>query len=251
MNPGRHSIMVYPDLPALGQAVAQRWRRLAIQAHSETGQFHVALSGGTTPRYLYTQLASPDLVEALPWGTTHIYFGDERCVPPDHNDSNFRMASETLLQHVSIPQQHIHRIEAENPAPELCAIRYEKCLEDNLPCTPQGRKYFDLILLGLGPDGHIASLFPDSDILHEQAKLVAAVYVEKLQSWRISLTFTAIALARHIIILVAGDNKADIIAQVLGYKPHTIKFPVEMLHESAAPEWYLDTAAAALLASVD
>jgi len=160
------------------------------------------------------------------------------------------MASEALLQHVPIPQHQIHRIEAENPAPELCAIRYEKCLDDNLPTTPYGRKYLDLVLLGLGPDGHIASLFPDSDILHEQTKLVAAVYIEKVQSWRISLTFTALALARNIIVLVAGNNKTEIIAQVLGDKPHTKQFPVEMLHDAVAPEWYLDSAAAALLPGV-
>jgi 6-phosphogluconolactonase len=241
------SIVVCPDLVALGQTVARRWQELATQAHAASGQFHVALSGGTTPRYLYTQLASRDLSAVLPWAATHIYFGDERCVPPDDKDSNFRLASETLLQHVPIPQQQIHRIEAENPAPELCAIRYEKCLEYNLPTTPYGRKYLDLVLLGLGPDGHIASLFPDSDILHEQTKLVAAVFIEKMQTWRISLTFTALGLARNIIVLVAGDNKAEIIAQVLGNKPHTKQLPVEMLHDAVAPEWYLDAAAAALL----
>lgn len=251
MSTTHRSIEVCSDLPALGQAVARRWRELAIQAVKDSGQFHVALSGGTTPMHLYKQLIAPDMLKAMPWNSTHVYFGDERCVPPDSEDSNFRMANETLFQHVPIPQQHIHRIEAENSAPELCAIRYENSLEENLPCTAQGRKYLDLILLGLGPDGHIASLFPDTDILHEQVKMVAAVYVEKLQSWRVSMTFTTLALARHIIILVAGKDKADIIAQVLGNKPHNREFPVEMLNDCATIEWYLDATAASLLPGND
>jgi len=239
-----NTIHVCHDLTTLGRAVAHRWLEISAQAHAGSGQFHVALSGGTTPRYLYEQLLSPAFSDKISWDTTHVYFGDERCVPPDHPDSNFRMANDALLQHVPIPLNQIHRIEAENPKPELCAAEYEKCLYEYLPSAHQGEKYFDLLLLGLGPDGHIASLFPNTEILQERARLVAPVYVEKLQAWRISMTFAAIGLAHHIIILVAGDNKADIIAQVLGRRLHMRKFPVEMINTPGKLEWYLDSAAA-------
>jgi len=247
MKTTHSSIHIYHDLATLTRAVAQRWLELSIEAATEQRQFHIALSGGTTPRYLYEQLTLPGFIDKIPWDSTHIYFGDERCVPPDHQDSNFRMANDALLQHVPIPRNQIHRIEAEIPVPHLCATRYERVLDENLPSTRQGGKYFDLILLGLGPDGHIASLFPDTAILQEDTRLVAPVYVEKLKCWRISLTFPAIGLARHIIILVAGHNKADIIAQVLGNKPHMNNFPVEMIHTPATPEWYLESAAAKYL----
>ena len=244
MDNRHHSIHIFPDLNDLYAAVTERWRELAVDAVNDHGEFHVALSGGTTPRYLYEQLATPALAKVLPWHTTHIYFGDERCVPPDHKDSNFHMASEALLRHVPIPQQQIYRIEADIPEPAVGASRYEQQLGASLPRDNRNGKYFDLIMLGLGPDGHIASLFPDSDILTEHNKLVSAVHVDKIQAWRISLTFIAIGLARHVIILVAGENKSDIIAKVLGNRPHSEAFPVEMIPSSTNPEWYLDAAAA-------
>ena len=247
MDPANHSLHIFPDLAALSAAVAGRWLELSDLACADHGQFHVALSGGTTPRHLYERLVSSAFIDRISWAATHIYFGDERCVPPDHQDSNFRMASEALLQHVPIPQQQVHRIEAELPDPESGAARYEKCLDEYLPKTARGEKYFDLILLGLGPDGHVASLFPGSEILNEHTRLMAPVYIEKLQAWRISMTFAAIGLARHVIILVAGENKADIIAQVLGNGSRVKKFPVEMLNTAATPEWYLDSAAASRL----
>jgi len=249
MDPSHNSVHVCHDLASLSRAVAQRWLELSEQARALHGGFHVALSGGSTPRHLYEQLVSPAFVDKIAWDATHIYFGDERCVPPDHPDSNFRMANDALLQHVPIPRNQIHRIEADDPDTELCAARYEQCLYEHLPETPQGGRYFDLILLGLGPDGHIASLFPDTDILQEHTRLVAPVFVEKLPAWRVSITFAAIGLARHVIILVAGDNKADIIARVIGNKLHMKKFPVEMIKTSGKLEWYLDSAAAIHLPS--
>lgn len=247
MSSIHNSIHIHDDLATLGRAVAQRWLEISVQASARHGHFHVALSGGSTPRYLYEQLVSPVFSNKMPWDATHIYFGDERCVPPDHQDSNFHMANDALLQHVPIPLNQIHRIEAENPDQELCAAQYEKCLYDSLPDITPGEKYIDLMLLGLGTDGHIASLFPDTEILREHTRLVAPVYVEKLQSWRISMTFAAIRLARHVIILVAGNNKADIISQILGDRPPMKKFPVEMIHARSIPEWHLDSAAAIYL----
>lgn len=247
MDIRRHSIHVFPDLAALNAAVTERWRKLAVDAVNDHGEFHVALSGGSTPRHFYEQLAAPVPAKVLPWQAIHIYFGDERCVSPDHKDSNFHMAREALLRHVPIPKHQIHRIEAEIPEPAIGASRYEQQLAASLPRDNRNGKYFDLIMLGLGPDGHIASLFPDSAILAEHNKLVAAVHVDKIQAWRISLTFLAIGLARHVIILVAGENKSDIIAKVLGNRPHSETFPVEMIPSSVTPEWYLDALAAELL----
>lgn len=226
------------------QAVATRWATIAADAIADHGSFHVALAGGSTPRQLYQLLVTKEIAETLPWDKTHIYFGDERCVAPDHDDSNFHMASEALLQHVTIPDDNIHRIIAEQPDANKAAADYHDELQRLLPHDNNGQ-HFDLVLLGLGPDGHTASLFPDTAILAERNKSIAAVYVEKFGSWRISITFPVIENAHHVLVMVAGSEKADIINDVLNQKKSG--YPIDTISQYC--EWHMDNAAAALISN--
>lgn len=239
-------LRIHADADALIDAVAERWAVLAEDAVSTRGKFHVALSGGTSPRRLYQRLAQAPYAQRVAWEHVHIYFGDERTVPPDHADSNYRMAKEALLDSVPIPTSQIHRIEGEREDPHRAAAAYTKVLTDNLPLSAQGVVQFDLLLLGVGPDGHIASLFPATPVLHERARMVEAVYVEKLDTWRITLTLPVIDHARHVLILVSGSGKASIIHDVFATKP-TPPYPVQLINPQGALEWHLDQAAAAAL----
>jgi 6-phosphogluconolactonase len=239
-------LRIHADANTLIDAVAKRWLEIANEAINARGKFHVALSGGSTPRSLYRLLALPQFAERIPWDRVHIYFGDERTVPPDHNDSNFRMAKEALLDHVAIPLAHIHRIKGELEDPHDAAGEYTRELTSNLPLSAQGVVQFDLLLLGVGSDGHIASLFPATPVLHERARLVEAVRVEKLDSWRITLTLPVIDHARHVLILVSGDAKAPIIRDVFATR-RTPPYPVQLINPQGMLEWHLDQAAAALL----
>ncbi len=240
----QYPVHIYNNTDALSRAAAQRWIELAEQAIKARGQFHIALSGGTTPRSLYECLASPEFAGRVDWQHVHVWFGDERTVPPGHPDSNYRMACEALLSHVPIPPAHVHRIEAEKDA---AAQAYETLITASIPRSAAGVAQFDLILLGLGPDGHVASLFPDTAILQERVRQVAAVHVDKLNTWRISLTLPVIDSARHIIVLVAGAAKAEIVRQILTEGQRSVPYPVQMIHPAGTFEWYLDAAAAQAL----
>ncbi|MEW6353915.1 MAG: 6-phosphogluconolactonase [Pseudomonadota bacterium] len=237
------AVFIYADLDELSAQAAARWVALAGQAIAARGWFHVALSGGSTPRHLYERLARAEFAARVDWRRVHIYFGDERCVAPDHPDSNFRMAREALLQHVPIPAAQVHRIETEQGDPRAAAYAYEQTLLRHMP-APHGRVQCDLMLLGLGPDGHTASLFPDTPILNERERLVAAVYVEKLQAWRISMTFPMIDHSRHILVMVAGRDKADVVRQALRGDTRAPRLPVQMIEAEGDVEWYMDRAAA-------
>ena len=239
-------LRIHSDTETLIEAVAQRWAALADNAISARGKFHVALSGGNTPRALYRRLAQKPYIGKISWDKVHVYFSDERTVPPDHADSNFRMAKEALLDHVPIPAIQIHRMEGESTNPQSAAVNYTGILTKNLPLSSQGVVQFDLLLLGVGQDGHIASLFPATPVLHERARLVEAVYVEKLDTWRISLTLPVIDHARHVLILVSGASKAPIIRDVFTAR-HTPPYPVQLINPQGTLEWHLDWVAAALL----
>jgi 6-phosphogluconolactonase len=244
---GERRLHIHADPAALARAVAERGAELARAACAARGAFHVALAGGSTPRLLYRLLAS-EYRGQIDWSRTHVYFGDERCVGPDHPDSNYGMAREALLRHVAIPPGQIHRIEAEDPDPRAAARRYADLLHRQLPRPhPHGTVQFDLVLLGLGPDGHVASLFPGTAILDEQRAWVAAVHVDRLQAWRISVTFPVINAARHIVLLVAGDDKASIIRDVIGKPDPAARYPAGRLRPAGELEWFIDHAAARLL----
>ena len=242
-----NNIHVFSDLESLSRAAAERWAALARHSIAMSGQFHVALTGGATPQRMYEYLAQPEYRDRVAWRHVHIYFGDERHVPPEHPDSNFRMANEALLAHVPIPPLQIHHIQGEVADATLVAETYAKLLDMHAPKSAEGRVQFDLILLGVGPDGHIASLFPDTAILQERTQWAAAVYVEKLHSWRVSITLPVINYAKHIMMLVAGAAKADILRQVFSEDRAGTLLPVQMLKPHGAMEWYLDQAAASHL----
>ncbi len=240
---------IYANASALCKAAANRVIDLAEDAITDQGEFHIALAGGSTPRMLYSLLAQSPYKEVIDWQHIHVYFGDERCVAPDHNDSNFKMASDSLLSHISIPQANIHRIAAELDDPDVAAQQYAETLTHHIPCVYE-LPMFDLILLGIGPDGHIASLFPGTSALDENNRLTTAVYVEKFDSWRISLTYPIINNASHIIIFASGEGKANIVQSVLGDKPNNnqadnaVLLPVQRIQPRAEMTWFIDADAA-------
>lgn len=244
MSPDCH---VFDDLEALSRAAAERWVSLCAAAIAARGAFHAALSGGSTPRRLYQYLASKPFSSRVDWAKVHIYFSDERCVPPDHPGSNYRMAREALLDHVPVPPPQIHAIEADLDYVRERAAAYARVLRTHAPRATDGRVELDLMLLGMGPDGHVASLFPASGEALCDHRLVLAVYAQSQKSWRISVTFPVINQARQIQLLVAGEGKARTLAQVFAPVPGAAALPVQMIKPAHEMEWYLDAAAAAQL----
>jgi 6-phosphogluconolactonase len=237
-------LQVFDDVTTLNEAVAHQWQSIAESAVRDRGAFHVALAGGGTPRKLYERLTQPEHRNGLPWDLTHVYFGDERCVPQDHADSNYRMASNALLSHASIPPSQIHAMFNPSLSAKENADHYAGLLADHLPTSASGQPMFDLILLGMGDDGHTASLFPGTEILHETNRAVAAQFVHKLDAWRISLTFPTINAARNIAILVAGVGKADRMAEIYGNDTSTSSYPIQRVNPTGRLDWYLDRDAA-------
>ena len=234
---------IFPDTQTLATAAAERWLALYQDVHTAQTLFHVALSGGSTPKRLYQLLADPDRQSAIDWSRVHVYFGDERAVPPEHTDSNYRMAREALLDHIAIPAENIHRMNATPETIEQDAEDYAAMLREHLPHDAAGMPVFDLILLGMGADGHTCSLFPGTTILDERVRSVAAVYVPHLDSWRLSLTYPVLDRARHLLFLVAGSDKAKRLRQVCRDAAPSV--PVQGIRPRGTVEWYLDRAAAA------
>ena len=179
-----------------------------------SGPKTVALSGGSTPKTLYELLANPNepFRDQVPWSKIHFFWSDERHVPPDHPDSNYRMAYEAMLSRVPVPEGNVHRIRSENPNASEVADEYEATLKQ---VTGQSLPRLDLILLGLGTDGHTASIFPGSEVLHETKRLVAAPWVEKLNTHRITMTLPLLNNGASVVFLVSGAEKAEIVNEVL------------------------------------
>lgn len=217
-------VIVCRDVAELSQRAAEQFIRLAQQSVEISGRFTAALSGGSTPQGLYSLLASPGYGERVPWKKVHLFWGDERCVPPDHPESNFRAARAALLSQIDIPPDNIHRMAGEKD-PALAAAEYEETLRRFFQLAAGEIPRFDLILLGIGEDGHTASLFPESDALRETKRLVVAHYVEKLRAHRLTLTLPVINHAAFILFLVAGQNKARAVTEALRPKPGTPAVP--------------------------
>jgi 6-phosphogluconolactonase len=239
------SLQIYATAGELAHAAAQHFAELAEWYAASYGRFTVALSGGSTPKALYEVLAAEPLPITIPWPTIYFFWGDERCVPPEHADSNYRLAYGALLSKVSVPEENIFRIPAEDENHERAAAQYAATLQQFF-AAPLPR--FDLIFLGLGADGHTASLFPGTAALQVNDRAVAANYVEKLQTHRITLTAAAINNARHVIFLVAGADKAAALREVLEGQSQPDLYPSQLIHPHKGKlSWLVDEAAASLL----
>ncbi len=245
MNRPNNELEIYDNHQELAWAAAMRFAGLAESYVTESGKFTVALSGGSTPKALFSLLAKRPFADSLPWSSIYVFWGDERCVAPNHPDSNFLMASETLLSQVPIPKDNIFRIPAEEESPERAANQYSSAIQQffnaDSPC-------FDLIFLGMGADGHTASLFPGTEALKVEDAIAVANYVEKFKAHRITLTAKTINHARNIIFLVAGEDKAAVLKEVIEGEYQPEKFPSQLIKPvDGNLIWMLDEAAARLL----
>lgn len=246
MSSEMHHVTVFETTEALIRAAAHEFTELARAAIAARGRFSVALAGGSTPRGLYALLATPEFATAINWAGVHVFWGDERCVPPDHADSNYRMARETLLDAVPLPPANVHRMQGERE-PVQAAADYERELcafFDSESVGPGCQSRFDLALLGMGADGHTASLFPHSAALKDDGRLVAANYVDSLDAWRITLTVRAINAAAKVMILVAGVDKAERLRSVLDGPHRPYEQPVQFIQPTDGTlRWFVDNAA--------
>lgn len=234
-------IRIFNDLEALSHAAAEIFLKSANQAIAAHRRFSVALSGGSTPRRLYEMLAAAPFRNKIDWQSVHIFWGDERCVPTNDPRSNVLMAQAAFLDHVPLPEENIHPILGDLPA-ALAADRYETELREFFGDQPP---VFDLILLGLGDNGHTASLFPHTPVLDENKRWVAGVYVAEQGMFRVTLTAALINQADEVLFLVSGADKASALKSVLegAYQPHQL--PAQLIRPNGAhPIWLVDTAAA-------
>jgi len=235
------SIHVYDTPEDLAGAAALEFADRAGEAIAERGRFTVVLAGGSTPEAMYGILAS-DYDDQIDWSRVYVFFGDERAVPPHHEDSNHKMACEALLDHV--PVANVHRMRGELP-PEEAAAAYEEELRTYFRTEEVPR--FDLILLGVGADGHTASLFPETAALEVSDRWVVANPVLKLDAARITLTVPVINAARAVTFLVAGEDKAEALKEILESDADPRAYPARLIQPQDGPEWMLDRAAASAL----
>jgi 6-phosphogluconolactonase len=241
-------IKVFENLQQVAQAAAEEFIRQSQKAIQQNNRFTVALSGGSTPKALYGLLAKHTAEKSSPaidWSRIHLFFGDERHVPPDHPDSNFRMANENLISKVPIPAANVHRVRAENPDAAQAAADYDKDLVASFQLTGSQLPRFDLILLGMGPDGHTASLFPGTAAVQDLVRRVVANWVPKFNTWRITFTRPVLNNAACVLLMVCGADKAAAVKAVMGDgSPDT--YPVKYVSpRSGELIWMLDKAAAA------
>ena len=246
-----HPPLIFPDADALARAAAFDLLQRATAAIAERGVFTLALSGGSTPKKLYALLAKDPAFAAFPWAQTQLFFGDERHVQPDHAESNFRMVKETLLASGHVPEANVHRVFAELADAAQAAAEYEAEIRRDFTADDallDGVPRFDVILLGMGPDGHTASLFPGSPGLQETTLWVLANPVAKFNTDRITFTYPVLNAARAVLLLVAGADKESMIREVLVDARGT--YPVERVQpRDGVKVWMLDRAAAAQLPS--
>jgi 6-phosphogluconolactonase len=236
-------VEVCADDDALMTAAAETVVRSAAEAIEEAGFATVALSGGTTPKRLYQLLATPGYATRVDWPHVHVFFGDERCVPPNDPASNYRMAREALLDRVPLPPANVHRLHGEED-PATAAADYERELRD----VVAGRGRVDLVLLGMGDNGHTASLFPGLTAVHEHQRWVVAEHVAEVGMWRITMTPAAINAAAEVVFLVSGAGKADMLARVVDGPRDPSTLPAQVVAPTNGQlRWLVDAAAAAKL----
>ena len=241
------TIEVLDDATSLALRAADLFREEVRARLESAGRFTVALSGGSTPRRLYRILSSAD-GPPMPWERIHLFWGDERHLPPDHADSNYRMVKESLLNLAPIPESNIHRIPAERSSAEEAAREYEAELRRFFSPGSGAIPSLDLVLLGLGADGHTASLFPGSTLAADDEHLVTAGFIEAMNAHRISLTFPVINASGAVVFLVSGRSKAEPVKRILAEDPSAADLPAARVRpESGRLVWLLDHDAASLL----
>jgi 6-phosphogluconolactonase len=230
--------MIWPDAYKLSEAAAHFFLLHAQEAIEKNGRFVVALSGGSTPKTFLEILATPAFSKNVDWKKVFFFWSDERFVPLTDKESNYKMAWDSLLSKVPVPKKNIFATPVKGPTKD-CAKQYETTLKSFFGGkTPA----FDWLMLGMGDDGHTASLFPGTDILQENKRLVKEVWVESKQTWRISFTYPLINKARQVVLLVAGNNKAPILKTVFAKKAKAV-YPVQGVNPKTSPLWLVDEAA--------
>ena len=242
-------VYVCADAAELARAAARRFVDWAWQSIAKHGHFYVALSGGSTPRELYRLLGTSEFRAQVDWPRVHLFWGDERAAPPDSPESNYGMVRRELLLHAPIPPSNVHRMEAEDVNIGRAAHKYEATLREFLPLDDRGFPRFDLILLGLGQDGHTASLFPGAKLLRETSRWVSTPLVPKLGARRMTLTLPVLEAARRVLFVVSGAEKAEILREVLCGHPEP-PLPAQLVNPREGERLFLvDAAAAAKLSS--
>ncbi len=244
---------VYDGADALSRAAAEYILENTRAAVAARGRARVAISGGSTPKRTFDLLANPaePFLKAMPWEQIEIFWVDERCVPPDNQESNYRMTREALLERVPLKPENVFRMEGEL-APELAAARYETTIRGQFRLEGAEAPRFDLLSLGMGDDGHTASLFPHTEAINELGRVVVANHVPQKDTWRITLTWPVINEARNVFFLIGGKDKADPLHRVLqgAYDPETL--PSQLIQpKSGKLLLLLDKDAASLLPPVD
>ncbi len=246
--------VVMHDAIALAARAAEEFTQAAERAAADRGRARIAISGGSTPKAAFQLLADPGQPwrGRMPWDKLELFWVDERCVPPDHADSNYRMTREAMLDRVPLPPERVHRMEGELD-PQAAASRYESLLRNVFRLEGAESPRFDLVALGMGPDGHTASLFPHTQAIHEMGRLVVANHVpQQKDSWRITLTWPVINQASSIFFLISGADKAPVLSEVFTGPSDPERLPSQLIWPSGGIlTLILDQAAAALLPATD
>jgi 6-phosphogluconolactonase len=242
-------IKIVPDSSALYRAATEEFVRQANDAVHARGVFQVALSGGSTPKGMFGLLANDEsLRQQTPWDKIQFWWSDERHVPPENSESNFKTAQDNLLSRIPVPLEHIHRVRAEKPDAAQAAEEYEQELRDVFQVAAPTLPRFDLIVLGMGNEGHTASLFPGTKALNETTRLVVSNWVGKLYTWRITFTAPLINNARCVMELIGGDDKALALKGVLEGPYEPDQLPVQLVHpRDGRMLWLLDEKSASQL----
>lgn len=249
----RINYYVEPDAAALARRAAQYFCEMAEEAVGAQGQARIAISGGSTPKAAFQLLSDPHerWRSRMPWERLQLYWVDERTVPPDHADSNYHMTRETLLDHVPVRPEQVHRMEGELE-PEVAAARYESELRNTFRLEGAESPRFDLVSLGMGEDGHTASLFPYTEAIHEMGRLVTANRVPQMDTWRLTLTWPVINHANSVFFLIAGADKAERVREVFLGPRDPERLPSQLIWPSSGIlTLFLDKAAAAHLPAPD
>jgi 6-phosphogluconolactonase len=242
MNGETTRLLIFDDAEALARAAAERFIEIADESARARGRFSVALSGGSTPLRIYALLAGDELKARVDWSKAHVFFGDERCVPPDDDASNFRAAHDALLSRVNVPTENIHRMIGEGDA-----VANARLYEDELRAYFGDAAFprFDLVMLGLGEDGHTASLFPGTPALEKNSEWVVANWVENIAAYRLTLSAPVINNAAHVMFVVVGAGKAERLNEVLNGVREPRRLPAQLIRPVGGTlEWFIDRRAA-------